>query len=340
MAYYNSIMRMSDTKIQSLLDDNKLYNRDNESFYKYGRFSRFGLLGAYDQLENAKEYLFFTKPNLHLYDNGALNSELSSEPYFVEMDKNYPYVMQSLQSSYGSTSYLQNNPFIPILTNMVNSSLDIGSLTANEMDTPQTIYGTSMTYRKDSWSGDEDVSFSLEFKDTKYLEVYRLINTYDKYERLKSVGLITPPDDNYRKQHCLHDVMGIYKFIVDADYEEIIYWAYICGAYFNSVPRDVINGLGGDNNHGSISFAVDFKAFCVDDLDPQILSDFNTLAFSCSKNFENKKTLDIYNDDTGRVDGSFALMPYIARVTKSNAGSAWRGSAGMSYKYKLKWKAV
>lgn len=344
-----NIFNMNDVSIRHTLNSNNIYSRDEIEWYV--KFNRYGCLDPYNVLTNTKEYVFFTKPDLHLYTPNTLNlnPELGNDPYFMEVSERYPYILQSLQSSCGSKDPLiSKSPFITVLSNAYKTTPDLQGLSAGEMDGPTNTYGTTFPYRKDAWTGDEGVSFSMEFEDTRYLEIYNMLKVYEEYERLKTIGQITPPNINNAKQNSeglnantyiterrLHDVFGIYKFVVADDLETLIYWAYICGAYFNNVPRDAFNDMGND---GGLRFSVDFKAFCVDDLNPLILYDFNNLV----KGYNDNNVLESYSDKYKESEGSWALCPYITKhYAKDYPGQGqWFSSAEMKYKYKLKWRAV
>lgn len=322
---------------------NRLYSRADidENFYK--SFYRFGApRDPYNSITGAREYLFFTKPDLNLVKPGTsiLNPELSGQVYFRELMERYPEIVSQLQLSNGIGD---KGPFMKILSNTVNNTLDLPTISASTVDTPQTIYGTSYNYRGWGYTSDEKVDFSLEFNDTKYLEVYNLVKAYEEYQRLKRLGLVTPPNiDNaeekngkafsyYIRNKILHDQFSVYKFIVEDDGETIIYYAKLWGVFFKSVPRDAFSDLTAENG---IKLSVEFEAAFVDDMNPAILTDFNQLV---TPYIRGTSYLPIYNTEKRMIDGRLPKMPVVTKVFKSN-DKTWIDPSAMKYKYKLTWR--
>ena len=184
---------LSDSNFKKLVNAAGIYNRDQIEWYT--KFNRFGFIDPYNALLSTREYIFITKPDLHIFDGGEpskLNPEIANMPIFKDALKRYNKVLQQLQySTIGNIS-----PFANLLTNSVTNNLDLpGISVSSDIETSENIYGTKMFYRKASFSSDEDFEFNLEFQDTKFLEVYMFFKLYDEYERKKYYGAITPPSD-------------------------------------------------------------------------------------------------------------------------------------------------
>ena len=270
--------------MNNVLWANGIYNRKDIEWYT--KFRRFGGIDPYNAPLGTKEYLFFTKPDLHLVQHGTsiLNPELANQPYFIELYKQYPEIISQLQQ--GSDMGFNTGPFMTILSNSVKNTLELQPITSEVIETAANIYGTAYNYRSWGYSSDEKIEFSLEFEDTKYLEVYNLIKAYEEYERLKHLGLVTPPNRDstptvngkcfsyYIRNKILHDQFSIYKFIVDADGETIIYYAKLWGVFFKNVPREAFSDM---KTEGGLTYAVEFEAAFVDDMNPTILGDFYKL---------------------------------------------------------------
>lgn len=220
-------------------------------------------------------------------------------------------------------------------------------ITAGVVDTAATIFGTSIDYRGDAFNAGEKYEFSLEFEDTRYLELYIMFKAMEEYAQLKKFGIVTPPninkvpaDDNgyaysqYIQNKELHDQFSIFKFILDEDYQDIVYYGFLVGVFTKSVPREAFSDL--DPNNG-LRYNVQFEAQFVDDMKPYILTDFNNLVSNMSS--PGKKLLSVYNTKTGEVDGRWAKSPYVIKQHKSTTDpAAWLAPASMEYKYQLKWR--
>lgn len=328
--------------LNEVLWANNLYSRQDMEWYT--KFNRFGCLDPYNALSGTREYVFFTKPDLHIVEpySNVLNPELRNQPYFNELMNRYPDVIAQLQSSNGIGD---QGPFMALLTNSIKNSLELPGISANTIDTPANIYGTSYNYRGWGYQDDERVSFSLEFEDSKYLEVYNLIKAYEEYQRLRRLGMVTPPNIRpqapvingkcfgyYLKNKILHDQFSVYKFIVEDDGETIIHYSKFWGVFFKNVPRDAFSDM---KMEGGLRYAVEFEAAFVEDLNPNILTDFNTLTYPY---VNGTKNLPVFNTNTGMMDGTWAKMPVVAKVKDVNQSATWNGPDNMKYIYKLKWR--
>src|SRR5574344_2036906 len=89
-----------DELFDKLMRSNGIYSKGdldwNNTFYRFPRNDPYNFLGP------TKEYVFFTKPDLHIFssnDTSVLNSELSKIPIFVDMmNRGYnKTVMRDLQ---------------------------------------------------------------------------------------------------------------------------------------------------------------------------------------------------------------------------------------------------
>ena len=268
----------------------------------YYKFQRIPALDARKRLNYTKEFLFFTKPDLQILQNTSniLRPSLKEVPIFNWAQTYYPDVLRQLQYSASSSKY----PFMNILSNTKKSNLELPSITANnDIETAVNIFGTKMTYRGSSYSSDDGFEFSIEFEDTRYLELYMLFRIYDEYESRKQYGIIDIPQ-YYADQKILHDQFSIYKFIVDEDFETLVYWAKLTGVYPKNVPRETFSDLP---ENGGLSYSIQFHAAFVEDMKPEILYDFNTVtngtASGAAKSW--------YDDDIQMTNPDWCQSAYI-----------------------------
>ena len=80
-----------------------LYTQSQIQYKKFSRFFRDPVIDPDSAITGTKEYLFFTKPDLHLLDKSGntlvLNPELSGNTFFKEMRSRYPDLLLQLQNS-------------------------------------------------------------------------------------------------------------------------------------------------------------------------------------------------------------------------------------------------
>lgn len=267
---------------------------------KYNKFARYERLDPHNWLGSTREYIFFTTPDLQLFKNNTLNEYIAKNSLMVEAYKRYTEVLKSL--SYSACG----KPFVNLLSNYKRSNVDIPDInTSSDYETSKNILGSSIFYRGTSYEADENHEFSVEFEDTRYLEVYMWFRLFDEYERMKHYGLIDFVDDSYLDNKIIHDQMAMYKFIVGDDGESIIHYSKYYGVYPKNVPRGTFSDLPAD---GNIKFTINFKSSFVEDMDPNIIHDFNEVA---RKIPPGDPKLGGYIDRFGGWSGEFMQRPYI-----------------------------
>ena len=292
---------------------------------KYQKFARYERLDPNNWMGATREFIFFTTPDLQLFKGPTLNPSIANNALMVEAFKRYNDVLQSL--SYSACG----RPFVNLLSNYKRSNVDLPDInTASDYETSKNILGSSLFYRGTSYESDENHEFSVEFEDTKYLEVYMWFRLFDEYERMKHYGLVDFVDDNYLNGKIIHDQMAMYKFIVGEDGESIIHYSKFIGVYPKNVPRSTFSDLPAD---GNVKFTINFKASYVEDMDPNIILDFNEVA---KKIPAGDAKLGGYLDEFNGWSGEFMQRPYIALPpsmlyqggTAGNAVNATTGTSG------------
>lgn len=311
------IYNESDSDIQAALNANHIYRKDQID--RFTKFSRFGFIDPYNTNTVTKEYIFFTKMDLHLFEPNTnnLNPEIQNNQFFVECFNNYKETMYQLQESV--SQYTANSPFCNLLSNTVASSLELPDISMQTLETAANIAGTKMEYPLAVTDSSNMQDFSLDFEDTKHLDVYMFFRIWYEYELLKKDGLVTPPKKEYIINKILHDQMSCYKIIVGEDGETIIHWSKYWGVYPSSIPRSIF----GDLQDGPIKISVSFKSQWVEDMDPLILQDFNAIVQPKLSRYN--KDIPIYDTKRAMINGQWCNVPYITRDKQSN-------------KFKLKWR--
>ena len=304
----------------------------------FDKFKRYNVIDPYNHMGLTKEFIFFTKPNLQIFSKaketqGWLRSYLINQPIFQDAYDKWPEVLTQLSSSYS------NNPFNTLLTNSVSANIDLPDIsTANDYETGKTILGSSIFYRGTSFESDENFEFSVEFTDSRNLDVYMWFKLFDEYERLKHFGRINQNFENddytYIFDKKIHDQFSLYKFIVSEDGESIVHYSKYTGVYPKSVPRGSFGDMPAD---GVFKFTVNFKAAFVEDMNPMIIVEFNNV----SKRLETSSPdIDIsgFVPEYNGWSGDLMIRPVIV-PTKANPSSN-NGELGRFEKrnrYKLKW---
>jgi hypothetical protein len=293
--YSPSQIKVSKSDYADMTKGSTLTNPESMLKNRFSRFSRYGYIDLSGEfLTGTREYLFFSKPDLHLFDlDGNLYEPLRTNPFLVEAFNHYRFSFYSLQQTFSSntskgpndssvgtvnsnseTIFDLKSKYIHLLSNMATSTLDLGDITANDVEGNKNLYQINTTYREGSLTSDLAYDFSIEFKDTKYLDVYMLFKIYDEYCRHKYMEEIEPVNPDYIMSKIYPEPFSIWKVIVD-DTDRIIYWAKAIGVTPMSVPRGAMS-----NFENQIKITINFKAQFVKDMDPVNLMELNHLTKS------------------------------------------------------------
>lgn len=344
----------------SIMHSNKIFSPTEID--KYYSFNRYGWINPYDIDQVTREFLFFTKPDLYIFDhagndedyinssmnayqrniamhrvgsysnevinyeNAVLQKNLKNIPYFREEAARYKKSLAQLQYSVRSPGGDQY-PFMTLLSNAVTSKLDLPGISADTNTSTSNIYGVSMDYRSHSFKSDNGYDFTLSITDTPSLEIYHMVKSYDLYFRMLKMGEIgrNTHFTNLIISHIIPEQFSVYKFLIGSDGETILYFAKATGVYFTDVPRSDF----GDPS--DFKYSLSFHANDVKDNDPLILSEFNTITPAATTGF-----LPVH-DENG-INNEWAKYPRVIRVTSDTDGRAQRRN--LTTDYRLKWTNV
>ena len=326
----------------TIKESSGLFDSDTINSNRFSRFARVPILDPYNTSLASREFLFFTKPDLHIYKNSnfktsdGLYDPLKNSDFFLDAVYRNPKSLILLQQTLGLTTDYEynsivNNKFNSLLTNMVNSQLEFPDITASETQNNTNLFNITTTYRDGSEVSDTNYEFSLEFRDTKYLDVYMWFKAYDEYCREEYKQTIIPAKATYIDDMINYKEFSIFKIIVD-DTFNIIYYGKATGVYPTNVPRSSL--LANDQD---IRFTVNFKAQFVQDMRPYILDEINNLtAKSCNKNYSKIKSA-IDNVETR----SNVLIP-MYDATNNVANTEWGAfpfiiKDDVTNRYRLEW---
>ena len=314
-----------------VMHQNLLFDKDEIKWYTH--FNRYGFINPYDTDQITREFLFFTKPDLYIYDGSSirdatLSPSLQSHPFFRDADIRHRKALAQLQYQLTDDSG-RRSPFMALLTNAVTSKMDLSGIQAEMQQSTPNMYGTTIDYRSHSIKSDNAYDFTLSFADTAYLEVYSLVKAYDEYMRLVKLGSITY-NDNYKKYitaRIVPEQFSIYKFLVGSDGETILYYAKATGVFFVDVPR----GDFGDPGNSGFNYSVSFHTNFIEDNNPLILAEFNKI--SPASNAYNVEYVDVFN--ALGVNNSWARYPCIVSAKAPEDLRVAR--RGVNLDYRLKW---
>ena len=333
---------IDESTMQSILHSANIKSPEELNRLRFNSFARYGILDIAHNHTGSREYLFFTKPDLHIFSTNGfeINKQLKDVTFFRNAIEQYPMSLLSLQQTLkrGRSLYPHNfDPamkFIPLLSNHVTSSLDLPAISATETENNTSLFQVKTTYRDSSEQSDFGFDFSLEFWDTRYLDVYMLFKAYDEYCRQEFYRNVTPPKLSYITDRVNCKQFSIYKIIVD-ETTTIMFYGKATGVYPMGVPREAMS-----NFDGTIKITVPMKAQFVSDMDPIILDELNRISrmtyFDGTDNDSigamTTGFMPLYDKYNGSADTRWGALPYVAK-----AGAFRKGAPDQEQLYRLMW---
>lgn len=334
----------------------KVYNVEGPIYLKYNsKCYRYPKADPYNFIDSAREYVFITKVDLPMLSNNGtlLAPETTLFPYLHDLwNSGYkPSVFANLCYTSLDFStvpevpiYERNYPFMRILSNRKTSNLNLQDINTEELESPTNLFGSKVVYPKTSALSDENMEFSLEFEDTKYLEIYHLFKTYDLYRQGKWLGIFGPGihaenvykeneyfkgdwggNGNYRKylsyitNKILYDHMAIYRFLVASDGVTILHGVKFTGCYPKSISRSSLSEL---DEKGGLKITVTFKVsgWMEEDM-VEIARDFDTIMYNyvptsglfLSNDPSAYQAQPIYDTEIDRVSNETVDYPFIRK---------------------------
>jgi hypothetical protein len=218
------------------------------------------------------------------------------------------------------------NPFIPVLTNNLDTLSGWPDVVVETESTEGGFYGENITYPKGHDQLSRDYELSATFKDMQGNLLAMLLMMWNRWIWTTCLGLTSL----YRRD-IIKRRMGfsssIYRFVLDSGKKSIVKWAKATGCYPKIMPIGSFFNYD-RNNHAfepirdiSTSFVVAGK---VDYMDPIVLLEFNTLVKRYCPNIE---SYVILNREEQQEYGIYAI-PYINLTDGSNE-LQWRVEPGI-----------
>lgn len=312
-----STKRFGISNFDDVLASNGIFPLKNSNWYN--KCSRYGWIDPFDTDQVVKEFLFFTKPDLNIFQGNSIDSglvdALQYNNFIYSVYQRKPEILGQLEQTVTDPDG-SPNPFMFLLSNAVTSKLDLPGISAESQDSTPNIMGANIQYRGHSLKSDNGYDFSLSFHDTAYLEIYMLAKSYDEYMRMVKTGEAAPKKDHI-VNHIIPEQFSIYKFLIGSDGETILYYAKLTGCYFTDVPRSDMGDPGMDGFKYSLSFHSQF----VEDMNPVILTEFNTLAISKSNKIigNENEYMKVINTNTGTINNKWSKYPRIISAGQNDS---------------------
>lgn len=221
-------------------------------------------------------HVFFTTPMMNFNGNNCMTDGFLS--YMRRMHTDWLSTLSYQSTTNDSDVVSTTSPFIKLL---YNSTLEFQTKDniSKTKEVGETYYGYKETLpasNVDSEVGDE---ITITFGDWKNQPVLHILNAWFIYHNLIRRGEIYP---NYHaiEYSYLDYVSTIYYFITEMDNQTLQYWAKFTGVAPISVP---FSAFSSDyQTHDILKYSANFVYSFKEDMNPDILLDFNDVANGCA----------------------------------------------------------
>lgn len=318
---------------QKAMNSYNLFTRKQIDANRFEKFCRYGLIDPYNSHMYTKEYLFFTKPDLHVFEryeeNGKmleLNKKVAQNDYFAGAILTNRRSLELLQQTYFQGGFDARPIWNTLLSNQVSSKLDLPNIAADMTEHNTNLYGIRQYFRDSSRAQEYGFDFNLEFKDTVNLDVYHFFKAYNEYCNFEYEADI-PPFDKHILNNIRYKEFSIYKIVVN-DVNRIVYYAKHIGVTIKGLPMDAMTDVDGVE-----TFSVPMHTFHVVELKPYILNEINMLTIKqCGSNISSSSIIPLYDAETNMANTEWGTAPFITSEKVSNS------SYYPEYHFYLQWR--
>lgn len=266
---------------------------------KYGEVNIYNNFNPYRLRENTEPFMgglpivFLTTPSMNIYENGdCCETLLDSNQLFSYLNSTDSYILKQLQYSGGGST----SPFIKLCTNRFKGITlkDFGMKTIEDYEN---YYGWKQILPAstiDNFTAES--SLTVNFAETKNLDITKIFYAWMTYIEVTSYGLHEPTQTT-RDNRILDFTSSLYFFLLDFDMRTVLYFTKYTGIYPTNVPLSslVLSDITSRNAiETTITFAYQYK----EELNPQIIYDFNAVSNSTANifNYTKKESSDGSSD--------------------------------------------
>lgn len=286
------------------------------------RYNRFRIGFADDQLTKTFAHVFFTRPDLNIFEPGSdynlvLNSQTSVDPLFTYLYETDVNILASL------TRRLSTKHDFNFFLSSKSGSFELNDEELTTVEHGETYTGHKLKYGKHTIASRTAGSFSINFTDDDDLRVYKMHRAWVEYIAKVYRGVFKPHNE-YARNRILDYPVSAYYFLCGADGETVIYWSKYTGVFPSSVPNSTLSWTKG-NVLNMPEYSIQYQYSWKEDFNPLSLAEFNLN----SKNYRSYKYLKTYEPTLLTTGKTFTGAPFV-ETQIGNDGS---------YEFKLRFRA-
>ena len=294
------------------------------------QFNRFLIPFASTQIPKAFGHVFFTRPDLNLYERdkaglvipgqllgsaekktllGEKYIDSAGKPYgdplFNYMHTSYPTLLSTLTQSFSD-----QHKFNPYLSNLAKNFVLKDDM-IETIEHGETFTGFKIKYGKHNIKSRTADSLSIKFREDADYGVYKLHKAWTEYISRVYRGQFTPSDDNVRFKR-LDYACSIYFILCGPDGETIMFWSKYTGVFPTSAPSSYSSWDG--ESLRNVEYSIQYDYSWREDLNPLHLAEFNINAHRFSSAASKLQYMSTYDPELVTSGRTFSAHPFIETV--------------------------
>lgn len=258
--------------------------------------SRFDI-SRFPDFDNAAEpylaYIIMSRPDINLSGSNldVLHSHTMTSAFTNDTYGNK--LLLSLGSTDANSTRQRHNMFLPVITTRA-MSYQTTDVAIKTIEKGNTFYGHLIKYGKHSEDHKVGGSFTIDFRNDRYLSVLKLVYIWMCYIYLVSKTGDVEPFEEYQQNGVLDYAASLYYLVVKRDGRELVFWEKLTGVFPKSAPFSIFSYSDDFILNDRISVEWDF-GIRSDPCDPEVLIDLNTLAGLTTGRMKKISKFDIQN---------------------------------------------
>lgn len=281
-------------------------------------FNRFKYVTLDNLLTSSRSHIFFTRPDLNLnmdkqVAGGSIDTSTSvvnsgvggriryahATPLVANLQAAHPLLM-----GYLTADNVSDHQFIPKFTDCC-TGIDIADEVLETKEIYESFTGWKLSYGTSTLKSKTSGSVTINFRDDKYLSIYKMIKVWTEYINAVYRGEVSPKS-KWLDTSVIDYAISIYYFLTDITDENIIFYTKFTGCFPTGCPSSSYSDDG--NFIANPTYNVPFFYTKKDDYNPINIVEFNKLSS------QDYKAVNIYNPDTGMVTRSFVGAPFVDTI--------------------------
>lgn len=297
--------------VDTALKNENIRTKNEVDTLRFDKFARSPILDPWNAAPMTRDFVFFTKPDLHIFEdsNLTLNPALENTDYFPDMMETHIGSLKSLQQTYVSPA----NPYNYLLSNYVSAPIDFPGKSSDTTMGNQNLYGINTFYQDNNRVNEYMFDFSVEFTDTMYHDVYTFFEAYQEYRNLQYEINLFPVKSEYARSRIRYKSFSVYKITVDPT-NRILFYGKHTGVEPLNTATDTIDSIASGETP---RFTINFKAFHSVVNKPYILEEINKLADHAGFN-DYGTVIPEYDKTINAASREWAAVPLISTATESD----------------------